>query len=208
MRGWGSESLALECWGGRPCREGSRVVKGEGSDRGWGPTDWGMTEGTFVTGPTGRAQIKGDSDSQEKMARDRGWGQLSMVTQRGEVSTDVLGVETGSPEPVPYDFPRDHIGRQSLPCLLSKHTGDRARGEGRGARTGLGQRVPVRGLWWGAGHLAHGFAHEQPGLALIPEVADGHEVCQPLILQGLAPEKEREPHARYTKALKKDRQGR
>ena len=141
MRGWGSESLALECWGGRPCREGSRVVKGEGSDRGWGPTHWGMTEGTFVTGPTGRAQIKGDSDSQEKMARDRGWGQLSMVTQRGEVSTDVLGVETGSPEPVPYDFPRDHIGRQSLPCLLSKHTGDRARGEGRGARWGAGGRL-------------------------------------------------------------------
>ena len=119
MRAWGSESLVLECWGERPCREGSGVVRGEGSDRGWGPIDWGTTEGTFVTGPTGRAQIKGNSDPREKTACDRGWGQLSMATQRGEVSPYVLGVETGSLEPVPYDFPRDHIGKTepALPAV-------------------------------------------------------------------------------------------
>lgn len=64
------------------------------------------------------------------MARDRGWGQLSMSTHRGEVSPDVLGVETGSPESIPYHFPRDHIGKKTCAARLSKHTGDCARSKG------------------------------------------------------------------------------
>lgn len=116
-----------------------------------------------------------------------------MSTHRGEVSPDVLGVETGSPESVPYHFPRDHVGKKSMHCPPVQ-THRRLRKE-QGAHTGLGRHAPVRGLRWGAGHLPHGFAHEQPRLTLIPEVVHGHEVCQPLILQGLAPERERDPHA-------------
>lgn len=54
-----------------------------------------------------------------------------------------------------------------------------------------GRTVLCRAL--GSRLLPHGLAHEQPGLALIPEVTHRNEIRQSLILEGAAPEREGPP---------------
>lgn len=60
----------------------------------------------------------------------------------------------------------------------------------RGASAVLGVDLPVCGLQLGSRDLLHDLTHKQPGITLIPEVAHGHVMSQPLVRKGKVPERE------------------
>lgn len=76
-----------------------------------------------------------------------------------------------------------------VPTCLSTTASQRLWYQGACAILGVG--LLVCGQQLGSRHLPHSFAHEQPGLALIPEMAHRNEIGQSLICKGVASERER-----------------
>ena len=89
----------------------------------------------------------------------------------------------------PSSFPINHVRTVNLPRPLHQETTTTQTGY-RGVRAVLGGGLPVPGLQRGPRRLPHGLAHEQPGLALVPEVAHRNEIPQSFVRKGGAPERE------------------